>query len=134
MSRFTVPANPNDPNPRKRFTHTVEVILGSRLENSYDAAGKEYPKDLPDTWADPNDKKDKRITWFSNFGLTDKNGHFVHTMPAGSSYTARLPKLSGTYVYFDGAYVQKLNTTPSPDNANTVDAIITLADPPVGMV
>jgi hypothetical protein len=136
VSQFKIPASPNNPDRKKRFTQAVDVILGANLEGSYDAAGKDYPDDLPDKWIDPDDKEDKKekdVAWFSNFGLTDKQGRFVPSIPAGDSYTVRLPKLKGKYVYFDGSEVRKLDTSPAAGAADKVDAVFTLADPPVGL-
>jgi hypothetical protein len=134
MSQFTIPASPNDPNPRRRFSETVDVILGGGLENNHKAAGKNFPDGLPSDWTDPVSKQSKKIKWISNFGLTDMNGDFVYSMPAGSSYTVRMPKLNKSFVWYDGKNVQPLTVQDVPGEPGKVEATITQADPPVGMV
>lgn len=132
MKRISIPASPNHSNPKMRFTHEVFVVLPDDLENDYHAAGKEHPEGLPTSWHDPVEKKDKDITWISNFGLT-QNGKHVKDIPEGKKYKVLLPKSGRSYVYWDGSAVRALPVNLSEMDADSLEAELELADPPVGM-
>ena len=134
MRRVTIPASPQDPNPRKRFRQAVTVILGDDIESDYDANAKDLPDDLPQFWTDPEDNVSKPIEWLSNFGLTRRSDNTpVTRLPEGKKYTIELPRgLGKKFVFYDGANVQELPTRPG--QGNTLEADLTLADPPVGVI
>lgn len=133
MKKIRIPASPQDPNPKKRFSQQVIVILPEDLENDYDAAAKEFPDGLPLNWIDPIDEKKKKIDWISNFGLT-KGGEPADKLPEGKKYSVLLPRpRNKRYVYFDGASVKDLPTEPSATDPDFLEAIFRLADPPTGM-
>lgn len=132
MKRISIPASPNDKNPKMRFSQEVIVVLPDDLADKYDAAGKEFPDQLPNEWVDPDDKRSKRIDWITNFELTQ--GGASVSLPAGKKYQIFLPASSRKYVYFNGKKkkVIKLGVSLVADSSYVV-AEFTDADPPIGM-
>ena len=124
MKRVTIPAN-----ARRRFSHDITIELGDDLENDYDVVEKDFPDDLPESWIDPDDHKEKKITWISNFGLKKPDGKFEEKLPKGKKYQIELPTGLGKLVYFDGTDVQKL---VGQARGNKFVADLDLGDPPIG--
>ena len=129
MKRTTIPASPDHADIRKRFTHAIDIVLGDEIENDYDVVEKDFPDDLPDSWLDPDDKKEKKIRWISNFGLKKRDGAFEEKLPKGFKYQIEFPGSLGKLVYFDGSRVQKLS---GQLRGNIFQAELDLGDPPVG--
>lgn len=131
MKTIRIPASPQNPNPRRRFSQEVSVILGDDLEGSFSASEKDFPANLPQDWVDPDDGQRKSVTWLSNFGITTTTGTPVTSIPSGKKYTIELARVSGKLVYFDGSIVKKLNTRSV--GGNRIQADLTEADPPIGI-
>ena len=129
MKRTVIPARPDDVDKKKRFTKEIVIELGDDLENDYEVVAKDFPDGLPDSWVDPDDEKQKSISWISNFGLKNKEGKFDKKLPNGKKYKLELPGGSGKMVYFDGIEVRKLTGIL---RGNIFEAELDLADPPVG--
>jgi hypothetical protein len=129
MKRTTIPARPDHADRKKRFTHAVDIVLGDEIENDYEVTEKDFTVDLPDSWTDPDDHKEKKIRWISNFGLKKPDGKFEGRLPKGLKYRIELPGGLGKLVYFDGQRVQKL---VGQLRGNKFEAELDLGDPPVG--
>jgi hypothetical protein len=129
MKRTTIPARPDHADRKKRFTHEISIVLGDEIENDYEVVAKDYPDDLPDSWTDPDDQKEKKIRWISNFGLKKRDGTFDEKLPKGLKYRIELPGGLGKLVYFDGRSVQKL---AGQLRGNKFEADLDLGDPPLG--
>ncbi len=129
MKKFPVKAKPDHKNLKKRFSHEIIIILEEDLENDYEVVGKDFPDDLPDSWMDPDDDKERKINWISNFGLKKPDGKFEDRLPQGKKYKVEVPTGLGKLVYFDGAKVQKLT---GKVQGNKFVGELDLGDPPVG--
>ncbi len=129
MKKVRIKARPDHANRKKRFTHDVTIILGDDIENDYEVVEKDFPDDLPNSWIDPDDDKEKKINWISNFGLKKPDGKFEDKLPKGKKYKVELPKGLGKLVYFDGTQVQKLTGQVS---GNNFIGELDLGDPPIG--
>jgi hypothetical protein len=129
MKRTIIPARPDHSNRKKRFKHEVTVILGDDIEDDYEVVEKDFPDNLPDSWIDPDDDQEKKISWISNFGLKKPDGKFEGKLPKGRKYKIELPSGLGKLVYFDGNQVQKLTGRVRKNN---FVAELDLGDPPIG--
>jgi len=129
MKSVKIPAN-----PKKKFTHEIVVALSDDLAAQYEVVAKEFPKDLPDFWVDPEDNRKKEIHWISNFGLRKPDGTFEIKLPKGQRYQVEIPLAAGKseaakMVYFDGQKVRKL---PGKSQGGKFIAELDLGDPPLG--
>ena len=129
MKKVPLKARPDHPNPKKRFTHDVAIVLGDDIENDYKVEDKDFPDDLPDSWTDPDDNKKKKINWISNFGLKRPDGKFEDKLPKGRKYQVEVPTGLGKLVYFDGTQVQKLAGQVRGKN---FIGELNIGDPPIG--
>ena len=129
MKKVRIKARPDHANRKKRFTHDVTIILGDDIENDYEVVEKDFPDDLPNSWIDPDDDKEKKINWISNFGLKKPDGKFEDKLPKGKKYKVELPKGAGKLVYFDGTQVRKL---AGKVRGNKFVGELDLGDPPIG--
>ena len=129
MKRIPIKARPDHANRKKRFTHEINIILGDEIENDYEVVEKDFPDDLPDSWVDPDDDREKKISWISNFGLKKSDGQFEDKLPKGRKYQVELPQGLGKLVYFDGQSVRKL---VGRAKGKKIEADLDLGDPPVG--
>jgi hypothetical protein len=129
MKRVKIAAKPTHPDPKKRFMHDVDVILGDDIENVYDVFEKDFPNTLPYQWTDPDDRLTKNITWSSNFGLQKKDGTPVTRLENNKTYSIELNKNAGKLVHWNGTRVEKL---PIRDLGKVIQADLNLGDPPVG--
>ena len=129
MKTVRISARPDHADRKKRFLHDIDIILGDDIESDYEVVEKDFPDDLPDSWIDPDDKKEKKITWISNFGLIKPDGKFEEKLPKGRKYQVELPAGLGQLVYFDGTQVQKL---AGQAKGNKFIADLDLGDPPIG--
>ncbi|HIE57584.1 MAG TPA: hypothetical protein EYP88_05060 [Anaerolineales bacterium] len=129
MKKVKISANPNHPDPKKRFTHEITIVLGDEIKEKYEVVAKDFPADLPEFWIDPNDDKEKKIAWIANFGLRTPGGRFADTLPKGYRYQIEIPHLPGKTVYFDGSRVREL---PGKVDGNKFIAELDLGDPPIG--
>ena len=129
MKRVRIKAKPDHANRRKRFMHDIDIVLDDDIEADYEVIEKDFPEDLPESWVDPDDEKEKKITWFGNFGLRKPDGKFEDKLPKGKKYQIELPTGYRKFVYFDGMEIRRL--------AGRVEkskflADLDLGDPPVG--
>jgi hypothetical protein len=129
MKKVGIAARPDHVDRRKRFLHNIDIVLGDDIEDDYDVVEKDFPDDLPDSWIDPDDEQEKKITWISNFGLKKPDGAFEERLPRGKRYQIELPIGLGKLVYFDGKQVLKL-AGQARDNKLVAD--LDLGDPPIG--
>ena len=129
MKKVKIKARPDHTNPKKRFSHDVTIVLGDDIENEYEVVDKDFPDDLPDSWVDPDDDKEKKIKWISNFGLKNLDGKFEDKLAKGKKYKVELPSGFGKLVYFDGKQVQKL---AGQIKENLFVGELDLGDPPIG--
>jgi hypothetical protein len=90
---------------------------------------KDFPDDLPTSWVDPDNEKEKKIRWISNFGLKKPDGNFENKLPDGKKYQIELPAGLGKLVYFDGYQVQKL---VGKAIGKKIKVELDLGDPPIG--
>jgi len=129
MKRVPIPARPDHADRKKRFLHEVTIVLEDDIEDDYEVVEKDFPDDLPESWIDPDDDQEKKITWISNFGLRKPDGKFEEKLPQGRKYQVELPTGLGKLVYFDGSSVQKL---VGRARGNKFVADLDLGDPPIG--
>ena len=129
MKKVRISARPDHAERKKRFLHDIDIVLGDDIEADYDVVEKDFPDDLPDSWIDPDDDVEKKITWISNFGLKKPDGRFEEKLPKGKKYQIELPAGLGKLVYFDGTQVQKLAGQVSEGR---FIGELDLGDPPVG--
>jgi hypothetical protein len=128
MKKVLIPANPQHPNPQKRFLQEVAVILGDDIQKDYAIDAEDFPANLPASWTDPDDHINKNIIWVSSFRLDKTAGA---TKPGSQKkYTVELDRGQGKLVYFDGASVKSLSTRDI--GGNRVQADLSVADPPIG--
>lgn len=129
MKSVTIQASPYHEDAKKRFTRAITVVLPDTLEKEYEVVAKDFPEKLPTSWLDPDDKKEKRIEWISNFGLRKADGKFADQLPKGQKYQLKVPKGAGKLVYFDGSRIQKLIGQVKGEQ---FEAELDLGDPPIG--
>lgn len=129
MKKIKIKARLDHPNPKKRFTHDINIILDGDIENDYEVIDKDFPDDLPDSWVDPDDDQEKKIKWISNFGLRKPDGKFEDKLPKGKKYKVELPDGLKKPVYFDGSKVRKLN---GKSQGRKFIGELDLGDPPIG--
>lgn len=129
MKRVPIKARPSHADRKKRFTHDIAIVLGDDIEADYEVVEKDFPDGLPESWTDPDDGQEKKITWFGNFGLQKSDGKFEDKLPKGRKYQVELPTGFRKYVYFDGSQVRPL---PGQMRNRKFLADLDLGDPPVG--
>lgn len=109
------------------------ILLGDDIEDEHVAVYKNFPKNLPKTWKDPEDNnQEKDITWISNFEVKRKDKAPIKDHHKEKTYTVELPKGEGKVVYLHGDQVKRLNHRPISETHVHVDIPLGVGDPPVG--
>jgi hypothetical protein len=123
---FEIPADA----PHKK---ALKVTLDKpERADTHEVWQKELRTGLPTTWFDPEEKKEKTITWLNNYGVKDKKtGKFADTLdffyevefeiPAGSKavyHDGKEVKLFPEAVYDNGKVRVKLDRG-DPDTGRT---------------
>jgi hypothetical protein len=130
MKRVKISARRDHKNRKKRFTHDVTIVIEDEMDEVYEVVDKDFPDDLPDSWIDPDDEKEKKIKWITNFGLKRKaDGKFEDKLAKGKKYRIEFPEGLGKLVYFDGKKVKKL---PGKMKGKKFQGELDLGDPPIG--